>query len=371
MTRYLGFIDNALGRFFRRVELATAVSSDQLAAFRIFFGALLLMYFLPSWSWLNEVPPAFFNPKLLSFAYLTDNYLPGPVFVVLDILVILLLLCITLGIHTRKCLLLMYVISGILYSYSFSFGKIDHFTNLFLFVYPVLACTNSGTRYALVKDKEVSDMIQSRSLAALGIIIAFGFFTAGSAKCLRWIDFDLQTSGFLDWFYYSYFIDQNQDLLAPFIFKVPQQVFEIADYTAALFEISGFLFLLKGKRAWIIFLTIASVFHLINILTFNMSFALNVLCFGVFLISPVLFRPVKRRAFNFLRYRRLFIGFALGMAVVKIVLVLAGIRTFTYHDNHILQGFENVADSFLWLFSIACGLFLLKNEMYSADEVKG
>ncbi|MGI9551688.1 MAG: hypothetical protein ACR2MT_10840, partial [Aurantibacter sp.] len=163
-------IEVILGRFFRRVEMATYVSTAQLACFRIFFGALMLLYFLPSWSWLKNVPPAFFNPGILSFAYLTDNFLPSFVYVSLDITVVILLLFITLGVHTRKCLLLMYVISGILFSYSFSLGKIDHYTNLFLFTYPVLAFTNSGTRFALIRDKLLRQGIQERSLAAFGII---------------------------------------------------------------------------------------------------------------------------------------------------------------------------------------------------------
>lgn len=39
----------------------------------------------------------------------------------------------------------------------------------------------------------------------LGILIAFGFLTAGWAKAFSWIDFDLTTSGFLSWFYSGYF----------------------------------------------------------------------------------------------------------------------------------------------------------------------
>jgi len=359
MTRLLHSIDKSLGHIFHRIESATTVGTDQLALFRIFYGALLLCYFLPSWSWLNEVPPGFFDPQFLSFAYLTDNYLPGYVYILSDVLVIVLLLFITLGIHSRKCLLLMFVISAILFSYSFSFGKIDHYTNLFLFTYPVLAFTNSGTKYALIKDRALSRRTQENALIVMGIIIAFGYLGAGLPKCLHWIDFDPDNSGFLSWLYYSFFNSENQSLLAPYLFKIPVYLFEPLDYLAAIFEVSGFFFLFKSRKYWLFYLTLASFFHFANLVTLNLSFALNVLCYGIFIISPIIAHIYQKHRDFFGKYKKsLIIGMVI-IALIKIVLVLSDLPVYNYHNFAPMLNFELTMDIFLWIFTIICGIYLL------------
>ncbi len=370
MIRFLTSIDLALKRFFDRVELSTRVSTRQLALFRVFFGAILLSCFLPSWSWLNEVPPGFFDPQFLSFAYLTDDFLPGPLYVFLDVVVIILLLLITLGIYTRSCLLLLFLLSSMLYSYSFSFGKVDHYTNLFLFTYPVLGFTNSGTQFALRKDRALPARTQTISLIVMGIIIAFGYFNAGLAKCLSWIDFDLNTSGFLDWVYYCFFNSENQYLLAPYVLKVPGYLFEPLDYLAALFEVSGFFFLLKGRKYWLFYLTVASIFHLTNLLVLNLSFALNVLCYGIFLVSPVL-SLLHRRYYAFYADKvKYFIYVSVFMAIFKIMVLLTDLPVYNYHNYAPLIHFEHVMDFLLWSFSIGCGVVLLKRELKPSNMDK-
>lgn len=370
MIRLLTSIDLVLKRFFDRVALSTQVSTQQLALFRVFFGAILLSYFLPSWSWLNEVPPGFFDPQFLSFAYLTDDFLPGPLYVFLDVIVIILLLMITLGMYTRRCLLLLYLLSSILYSYSFSFGKVDHYTNLFLFTYPVLAFTNSGTQFALRKDRPLSARTQTASLIVMGIIIAFGFCNAGLAKCLSWIDFNPNTSGFLDWVYYCFFNSENQYLLAPYVLKVPSYLFEPIDYLAALFEISGFFFLLKSRKYWLFYLTVASFFHLTNLLVLNLSFALNVLCFGIFIISPVL-AHLHQRYHPLYDDKVKYLAAAVVMvAVFKITVLLTDLPVYNYHNYAPLIHVEHGIDFLLWSFSIACGVFLLRRDLKTSNVEK-
>ncbi|MGI9551827.1 MAG: hypothetical protein ACR2MT_11545, partial [Aurantibacter sp.] len=182
--------------------------------------------------------------------------------------------------------------------------------------------------------------------------------------CLIWIDFDLTTGGFLDWFYSVFFKDQNQDLLAPYVFGLPIYLLEAADYFAAIFEVSGFLFLLRGRKSWIIFLTIASFFHLLNLLTLNFSFALYILCYGVFIIAPLLLLWFQKYDSLLRRNRRLLYGFILFVALTKITLVLGDIHILNYHDNDTLQAFENRVDILLWLFTIGCGIYLLRRKIY-------
>ena len=360
MIRFLTFIDSLLARFFLRVKEATWVDTKSLAIFRIFFGAMLLIYFLPSWSWLGEVPQAFFMPKLLSFAYLTDDILPENAYVFFDVVVILLLACITLGVRSRLCLLLMFILSGVLYSYSFSLGRLDHFTSMFVFAYPVLAFTNSGTQWAFVKDAPVHKSTQAKSLGVLGIAIAFSFLTGGIAKCVHWIDFDPSTNGFINWAYTGFFWDENQYLLAPYAIKFPVWLLETADYVAAIFEITAFLFLVWGKKYWRIYLILASIFHLANLLLLNFGFNLNILCYGVFIIAPV-FGIIfyKKRSF-FKNYKKHFMWTILAIAMCQIILTITDLPKFRYHSYGNLVLVDHVVDIFLWVFTIGCGLYLLR-----------
>jgi len=362
MIRFLSFIDTLLAKFFLRVKEATLIDTTSLAIFRIFFGSLLLIYFLPSWSWLGEVPQAFFMPKLLSFAYLTDDILPHIWFVFFDVVVILLLACITLGIRARICLLLMFILSGILYSYSFSLGRIDHFTSMFVFTYPVLAFTNSGTQWALLKDSSIHKNIQARSLGFLGIAIAFSFMTGGIAKCFNWIDFDPSFNGFINWAYTGFFWDENQYLLAAYALKFPVWLLEMADYLAAIFEITAFLFLLGGKKYWQIYLLLASIFHLANLLLLNFGFNLNILCYGVFLIAPVLGIIFNKKK-SFLRnHKRHFFLAIFVITLFQIILTVSNLPKFRYHSYGRYVVVDHIVDIFLWIFTIGCGTYLLRNQ---------
>ncbi len=360
MIRFLSFIDGLLGRFFERVKVATWVNGTSLAYFRIFFGLLMLIYFLPSWSWLGEVPQAFFNPRPLSVAYLSEDIPPASVFVFFDVLVVVLLSLITLGVRTRLCLLLMFIISGALYSYSFSLEKIDHFTSIFLFAYPALAFTNSGTRFALVKDKAVSSATQARSLGVLGIAIAFSFLTGGIAKCVNWIDFDPSMNGFTNWAYTGFFWDENQYLLAPYVLKFPVWLLEMADYLAAIFEISAFLFLLAGKKYWRMFLLLASIFHLANLLLLNFGFNLNVLCYGIFIIAPVLGNKNLSAVSFFKSSKKFFVFLILLIACLQIILTVADLPRYRYHSYGNLILVDHYIDMFLWMVTIFCGVYLFK-----------
>lgn len=89
----------------------------------------------------------------------------------------------------------------------------------------------------------------STHLSMLGILIAFGFLTAGYGKALNWIDFDLSTSGVLSWLYNSYFTLGRDELLAPYAIQIESRwLWEITDLSGVLFEL-GFLVALFWRRA--------------------------------------------------------------------------------------------------------------------------
>lgn len=363
MKPFLTYIDTFLGKIFCRIKASTFVTTKELVYFRVLYGTLILLYFLPSWSYLKEVPPGFFEPKLLSFANLTNNFLPDFLYTSLDVLVVILILCIILGVYTRISLILMFVVSSVLFSYAFSLGKIDHYTSLFLFTYPVLAFTNLGTDLALIKDREISNSIQNKALGMMGILIAFGFFSGGFAKCLFWIDFDMNTSGFFDWFYGGYFNDNNTYLLAKHVFKLPIILFEIADHVISVFEIVGFIFLVKGKRHWITYLTIASVFHFSNLLLLNFSFSLNVLSYGIFIICPVLPIIFKANKKTFDRYYKPFVVLCIIIAIIRIYYIIGSLEFYYFHSYGDYYTIEYSIDFVLWVLTIISGFYILRKRL--------
>lgn len=359
MIQFLNSIDSWLGTLFEAIKSATYVKTDHLAYYRVVFGILLLCYFLPSWSWLADTPPALFTPYFFSFANLTDNHLPNLVYFIADILAILFILMITLGIRAKVAFYGMFVLSSICYSYYYSFGKIDHHTTILIFTYLIFARTNAGTKFALFKDAKIATATQNNAIALLAIFICFGFFSAGFPKLLKWIDFDLNSSGILTWFYPSYFLEKNQMFLAPYVFKLPAILLECMDYVAAIFEISGLFFLLKGKKYWVFFLSTACVFHLANLLLLNIDFSLNLLAYGIFISAPILYEIFQKYHTFFLKYKNFIIAFLSAIALVRLLFIISDISwMFSSYDsvNFILKNYINLL---LWVFAILCGYLIL------------
>lgn len=360
MIRFLHSIDKSLGLVFERIKLATHVPTRHLALYRIFLGTLLLVYFSPTWSWLIDTPPAFFDPYLFSFASLTDDHLPNYLYRSADVLTVVLLVMITLGIRARIAFFGIFILNTVFLSYYYSFGKIDHHTTLLLFTYLIFSFTNSGTEFALVKDRKIAGTKQNTAMAILALCICFGFFSAGLPKLTQWIDFDLNSSGFLFWYYPAYFLDKNQMFLAPYVNQIPLIILECMDYAAVIFEISGFIFLLKGKKTWVIFLTIACVFHLANLLLLNIDFTMNLLAYGIFLIAPGLYFLVKKYQIPLLRNKVIFIVLFAALAILKILLQALPISGVFFNYESIDIPIKNYINLCIWIAAIYCGWFALR-----------
>ncbi len=275
-------IEHGLARLYGRIHRATE-SSSELALFRIFFGAFLLLFQAPHYSWVATAPRGFFYPPQVSVAALHSDFLPSPFFYAGEYAALVLILCITVGVRARMCGLALVVLHLYLSNFRYSFGKIDHDIMLWLTLL-CLSFSNWGTRYALIKDRKKDGKYQRWALTLLAIFICFGMLTAGLNK-LPWVDFDVSTGGFLSWFYHAYHNNDHTHLLAPLIFKVPPHWFEVGDYAAVLFETTGFLFLLAGRRYWRAWLLTACMFHLFNALVVNIPFHIHVPVYGVFLLE--------------------------------------------------------------------------------------
>ncbi|HEX2100231.1 MAG TPA: hypothetical protein VHF69_06200, partial [Candidatus Synoicihabitans sp.] len=285
MRTFIDSIETAVAAGFARLERTCATDDRSLAWFRVFWGVFLLLFATPYVSWVARVPPGFFDPPRVSVAAFFDTFPPAPVFIGGDILLVTLILAITLGVYTRVATWLFVFTHTVLFSFHYAFGKIDH-EILLVAVTLCLGFTNWGARLALRPDRAWSPRVTRRALAIAGLAVAFGMATAAHEKIVRWVDFDLGTSGFLAWFYGGYLTLGRTYLAAPLVPHVPPGWFELADYAAVAFELGAGVALWVGARAWRTWLLIACLFHLGNTALLNIPFLVHVPVYLMFLAVP-------------------------------------------------------------------------------------
>jgi hypothetical protein len=171
--------------------------------------------------------------------------------------------------------------------FAYSLNKIDHYILVSL-VFLVLALTNSATHFAVKPERKTK--FHGLILSLFGILIVFGFFTAGLQKGYHWLDFNLSTNGTLRWIYDIYFPASVKPLMSEVFIDANPIVLEGMDYAGVLFELSGIFFLIYSKKSWRMYLILASIFHLANGLILNIPFTFHFPIFGLWLLSSILFK---------------------------------------------------------------------------------
>jgi hypothetical protein len=281
MKNLFHFADDCIALLWQRVENATQLPVYEASVFRILS---LLLFNTPHYAWIGEVPATFFDPPLFSVASLFDRFPPQVFFRIYDLLIPVLLLCITVGIKTRCCGLICGLSYFLASSFGYSFGKIDHLLLPWVLLL-LFSFSNWGTQLALIPDKSVKN--HQLPISLIAAVIAFGMLSAGAEKAIRWIDFDLETSGFHTWFLGNYFTLERDYLLANFVFKIPSFLLEAGEYAAVFFEVSGFLFLVFGRTSWRIWIVFGSLFHWANTLFLNIQFEAHIPVYLLFFLYPL------------------------------------------------------------------------------------
>ena len=351
MLKAIAYADKWVRRFWQRVSSNVSVNPESLGVFRVIVGLFLLLFYAPYSLWLREVPQAFFDPPLLSFANLFNNFPPAYVLYSLDMLGLVSLGLLTVGVKTRIATFTLFFTGIVSKNFLYSFGKIDHD----ILLWALLLCmmfSGWGTKFALLPDKPAKFDRPRLALSLLAVLTAFGMFTAGFQKVFFWLDFDPNTSGFLNWFYSGYHVLERTDLLAPLIPLIPAALFELVDYVAVVFELTGFVFLLLGRRAWRAWLVTAAAFHLVNILTLNITFNAHLLVYFAFVDFVALGQRFRLKPPNFMR----------GVAVLTFILVtVRAVRlSLGQGSSFLFVGGPAVTDpvilyvsSVFWMFAIA------------------
>ena len=345
MKKFLDWIENRLGILWKKAEYSSDNDTQSLSVIRILYGLFILLFATPSFSWIGKIPQGFFLPPFLSLGNLFDSFPNYSWLLAIDVILLLLTICIILGIKTRYAGILFAVFYVIGYSFRISFGKIDHGEIMFIAFIFGLSFTNWGTVNALVPDRKVSPVVQRKTLAILAGILCFAMFTAGFEKALRWIDLDLETGGFLSWFYSGFFNLNRHYFLAPFVLSVPPQFFEIFDYFAVAFELSPLIALLSGRKWWHLWLFVAAMFHLGNTLLLNIPFTNHALVYLSFVSVSSFFK-----GFQFKRDR--------AKLVLFILTIIGVIATHSFYQLYVNQAVESISIYVLPIFKNERELYL-------------
>lgn len=272
MKKFLDWIELKLQYLWCRVEKTAGNDSQSLSIIRIFYGLFILIFLKLDFAWIGNIPQGFFSPRFLSFSVFFQGFPNYLTMRAIEVILVVLGLCILLGIKSRWAGIFFVITYVIANSFHFSFGKINHGSIMFTTFVLGLSLTNWGTSNAVVRDRQISQKIQTRVLAILAVVLCFGMFTAGWEKAINWLDFDLKTGGFMSWFYQGYFTQGRDEFLAPLVLKMPPQIFELADYSAVIFELIPIVALLAGRKWWLSWLLTACLFHLANTLLLNINF---------------------------------------------------------------------------------------------------
>lgn len=287
------WIDRAIGWFWARVAASTAPAVAGLGFLRILCGLFLLLILPPNSYWVGAAPPTLFAPPRLSVMALASGFPSTPVMWLADIASFVLGCCILLGIRARLATLLLVVVGTLSSNAAMSFGKIDHDAMHWTFLF-CMAFSGWGRTLALVPDRPSRLDRPERAFALMGVCIGFGMSAIGVHKALGWLDFDLTTNGFLGWFVQGYYMYGRNELLANQVSSIPPLGLELMDYAAVLFEGGSLVALLSGWRAWRLWLMAACLFHLINVLTLNIPFLVNLLIYLAFVDFSAVELRLKR-----------------------------------------------------------------------------
>ena len=288
------------------------LSYEALALYRIAFATVYIgILGVPSFTWLSEIAPYFFEPQPFNLARLLASSLPDFwVLLLLDVMVLIALVSILFGFKTKLMSWLLTLCLLVGYTLQYSLGKIDH--TIILVVLPaIMSFSGWEKRYSLdatrgsLSEKDAPPDGYIPFIVAL--VLGFGIFTAAVPKIFGgWLLFD--QSAVIYQYYARYYSYGGPALLAPlFVGGVPAWAWKMADYSAVLFEFLFFPAVLS-KRVFQVFCGLAILFHVANLLVLNITFNSNLLVYLLFIrwdavVSILQQRQLLDRLPRWLTYR--------------------------------------------------------------------
>jgi len=320
VKKWFDWIESISRKFWERAMISTSIPDDITAVYRIIFATYLLIFGTGSFQWLGMIPSSLFYPPLLSPAVFFTEAPPVWIALLYDLLYPTLLVGVAVGYRARLCGILASILFVAIRSFAYSYGKIDHdiLTALMLLCF---SFTNWSTSLALRPDRPFAR--PGLAIALFSVCLAFGLFTAGFSKAVRWIDFDLQTSGFLSWYLPGFYVLGRTGYLAPHTLSIPSWALEVGDYAVALIEITGLLFLLTGPRGWRFWLLMICFFHLSTTLFLNIPFTSHALIYLAFFLPGGFLVVWFRNVFDSTVWRPLALAGLAGLLLSRYTRVIA------------------------------------------------
>jgi hypothetical protein len=270
----MNWINNLAQVIYFRLKSATYIGDknnlEDLGIFRLIIGTYLAATINPSWTTLCDLPDAFFIPFRYNLVSIFDKYPSLLTVQIIEVVFITLLYFIAIGIKTRWSGLLAGLILIVMTGFSCSFGKIGH-NIMFSVFFILIGFSNFGVSHAIFKDKEWPTA-GNLSIITGSLLLAIGMLTAGIPKAYNWIDFNLNTSGFLSWYYRSFYSFNRQDFFAALLLDKHNLIYEAIDYLTILFELGAIFAVISNWFGWRLWILLACFFHLGVVLILNINF---------------------------------------------------------------------------------------------------
>lgn len=275
------------------------LSYEALALYRVAFATLYIgILGVPSFTWLSQIAPYFFEPQPFNLARLLVTRLPDFwVLLLLDVTVLIALVSILFGFKTKLMSWLLTLSLLVGYTIQYSLGKIDH-TIILVMLPAIMSFSGWEKRFSLdAKQAGLSkkdDAPDGYVPFIVALVLGFGIFTASVPKIFGgWLLFD--RSAVVYQYYARYYSYGGPALLAPlFIGGVPLWAWKVADYSAVLFEFLFFPAVLS-KRVFQCFCGLAILFHVANLLVLNITFNSNLLVYLLFIRWDAVLALLRQR----------------------------------------------------------------------------
>ncbi len=264
------------------------VSAEALGIYRIAFALFYLIYGVPSYAWIANNPPGYFNPTWMSPGrFLLDGFPPQWVLLAISIALAVAMIGLLVGYRTRLMSFAVFALMMAGYTAQYCFGRTDG-TSLMIFTPALMSFSNWGAAYSIdarrrARAGKPRQATHNWPLTMMAMFISFGYLTAGYPKLMSWVDFDLTTQGVRRWTLNGYYLLERRDLLAGFMATLKNTwVWEIMDVTAVMFEL-GAAIAIVHRSTFRAAVFVAVVFHWINMLMLNIPFAIFLPCYLLFI----------------------------------------------------------------------------------------
>jgi hypothetical protein len=275
-----------------------------LPYFRILFSAYLLVFTLPLYAWVGDMPSFFFHPPF-SLAMFFSRLPPPCFFFSLDFVLELAALCLLLGRHTRLASLTLCLGLIVGNSFRYSIGtKIDHD----ILIPATLFCLSfSGWGARVSWDEQRLSRAErhhspSWPIALLMLIVGFCMLTAAIPKAASgWLSPQLEAcrgqliSNYLENFRPTWVTDTLLQIHSHLFWKM-------ADWSTLVIE-GGFIFCIFSLPAIRFLACCAVFFHAFVFFSMDILFSFNLAAYACLLDLRVLLRKawIRRTVGHFRR----------------------------------------------------------------------